>query len=315
MVGLLAVRIYVGERFIHVERNLMPPASQFLAPNDRDVTLVLMSDTGSNNHVLEHVIDHARAHENPDFMMYLGDFVSDRRHANFYWMLSEIRRHVADTPFFMIPGNHDVEKRKTIDKSYYRAVMGPTYYWFGYGDTLFIAMDSSDVVEEAQFSWLSDTLKNIRPLFRHCVLVGHMPPKNVQDAETHRMSDADAARLMSIVRGHRIDVMIFGHVHYFSQGTFVGVPMYTTPSSGQTPRFTDLGKYGYITLRIPKNGAISVTPQYVDFSGPKREYLEAWIVRYLFTYRLREVINTLLIGTVVFGLAGVMAGYWARRRG
>lgn len=311
--GLFVVHTYFGADFLRPTQNLLPPASHFLNDNAREFNVAVMSDTGSHNHVIERIIDTARTSDDrPDFIMYLGDLVSDRRPANFYWMFMEMGRHLDGLPFYMIPGNHDIEKYGNIDKRYYRAVVGPTYYWFGYGDTLFIAMDSSDIIENEQFEWLAETLDYIRPLFRNCILFGHMPPKNVAGAERHRMSDADADKFESIIRGHKINAMIFGHVHYFSADTFAGIPMYTVPSSGQTPRFKDLGKFGYVDLKIRKSD-ITIEPKYIEFSGPKREYLEAWIIRYIFTQRLREIINIILIATATFCIAGIIARQYERK--
>ncbi len=312
---LFVTHTYFGEESIRPAQNMLPPASHFLNDNATEFNLAIMSDTGSHNRVIERIIDAAQASDkNPEFIMYLGDLVSDRRPANFYWMFHEMGRHLNGIPFYMIPGNHDVEKRKNIDKRYYQAVVGQTYYWFGYGNTLFIAMDSSDKISEIQFEWLAETLEFIRPLFRNCIIFGHMPPKNVAGAEEHRMSDTDAAKFKSIIRNHKIDALIFGHVHYFSADTFAGIPMYTTPSSGQTPRFTDLNKYGYIHLEMGKNGIKALEPRYVEFSGPKREYLEAWFVRYIYTNRLREIINILMITAGVFVLSGIISGTYARRK-
>ncbi len=312
--GLFVAHSYFGTEYLMPTRNILPPASLFMNEDKDTFTVALISDTGTHNHVLEKTIDAAHKNENPDFIMYLGDLVSDRRPANFYWMLHEIERHLAGKPFYMIPGNHDIEKRGNIDKRYYHAVMGPSYYWFGYGDTLFIAMDSSDKIEEEQFEWLADTLKHVRPLFKNCILFGHMPPKNVPGAEKHRMADDDVQKFESIIRGHKIDAMFFGHVHYFSKDEFAGIPIYTTPSSGQTARFTDTGKFGYITLRMGPHGVEDITPKYIKFSGPRREYLEAWFVRYVFTQRVRELINVITIAAVVFFIASIIAKHYARCR-
>lgn len=313
-VGLFVVHSYMGGESLLPARNILPPTSLFMNEDKDTFTIALISDTGTHNHVLEKAIDSARQNDNPDFIMYLGDFVSDRRPANFYWMLHEIERHLGGTPFYMIPGNHDVEKRGNIDKRYYRAVMGPAYYWFGYGDTLFIAMDSSDEIEDEQFEWLADTLKHIRPLFKNCILFGHMPPKNVPGAEKHMMKDDDVQKFESIIRGHKINAMFFGHVHYFSKDEFAGIPIYTTPSSGQTARFTDIGKFGYISLRIGPRGIEDITPKYIKFSGPRREYFEAWFFRYVFTQRIRELINAITIAAFVFFVAGLITKYYARRK-
>jgi len=312
--GLFVAHTYFGEEYIMPGRNLLPPSSHFLNDHARRFNVAVISDSGTHNIVLERVIDAARRESDPAFIMYVGDLVSDRRPANFYWMLHEIERHLAGLPFYMIPGNHDVEKRGNIDKRFYRSVMGPGYYWFGYGNTLFIAMDSSDKIEDAQFEWLSDTLNNVRPLFKNCIIFSHMPPMNPAAAERHRMGDADAERFASVIRGHDINAIITGHVHYFSHETFAGIPLYTTPSSGQTARFTDKGRFGYISLDIGPNGIQKITPKYIEFSGPKREYLEAWFVRYVFTQRVRELVNVVFVAALVFFAAGIITRIYTRRR-
>lgn len=275
-----------------------------------------MSDSTSNNLVLEKVISDARKSDpNYSFIMYLGDFVMDRSRTNYYWMLWKIKPELQNLPFYMIPGNHDVVKSGNTDKAFYRSVMGSEYYWFGYGDVLFIGTDSSgEYVDDEQFAWLEETLSKIRPLFKQCVIFGHRPPANPSNDpatfKNHKMGQKSADKFESILRKYKVDLMIFGHVHYYSKDTFAGIPMYTTPSAGQDIR-SDIKKYGYINLKIGKNGIERVEPKYIEFTGHPRTQVEAWLVSNILSQKLRKMITILLIissmcfaGSIIAGLKG-----------
>jgi predicted phosphodiesterase len=319
VLSLLLMHAYMGDRHYDSGRNFFPPASQFLEPDKQEFAVAIMSDTTTNNLVLEKTIQDAQNSENNySFIIHLGDFVMDRSRTNFYWLLWEIKPYLKDMPFYMIPGNHDVEKYGQIDKSFYRSVMGQEYYWFGYGDVLFIGMDSSgDFVEEEQFAWLSDTLTKIRPLFKYCVIFGHRPPANPSNdpgiKKNHKMDKESANKFESVIRGHKIDAMIFGHVHYFSKGQFAGIPMYTTPPAGQDIR-SDIKKYGYISVKFGKNGVENVTQHYIDFVGRPREQLEAWLVSNILSQKLRKMVTIILIASSIFLLISLIAKLLVRKK-
>lgn len=61
----------------------------------------------------------------------------------------------------MIPGNHEIADRFGSDNKYfYRMVFGPLYYWFSYGNVMFIGLDSSEErYDDAQLEWLEDVLE------------------------------------------------------------------------------------------------------------------------------------------------------------
>lgn len=220
--GLMAAHVYCGGDNFGSVRTHFPPAARFIEPQKSEFSVALMSDTAANNRVLAGVIDAARTDgADYSFFMYLGDMVDDTSPVNFRWMMEKIQPALGDMPFYTLPGNHDVEKHHVVDKTGYNSVMGPGYYWFGYGDVLFIVMDSSGkYVEDVQFEWLRETLENVRPRFGHCVIFGHKPPVNPVNAPNHKMDAASVDKFAGIIAGHKIDAMFFGHVHYFSREVF-----------------------------------------------------------------------------------------------
>lgn len=315
LLGLLG-HIYWGDRFFPETRYFSSPQSHFFAPNVKDFSVALVGDTGAENHVLEKVIDDVIDSDTDyAFMLYLGDFVTKKTSTGLSWLLYEIRPHLHDMPFYATPGNHDVELDHIVDKSQYRSMLGSTYYWFGYGDVLFIALDSSGKqIEDEQFEWLNNTLSKIRPMFRHCVIYSHKPPIELIPgvAKRHTLKQTSANKLESIVKKYKINAMIFGHVHYFATGKFAGIPIYTIPAAGQGNR-TGNKEHGYASITFDKKGVKSVDVHYIDFNGPKRETVEYAIARRVFGYALRDTVSWfLLIAILSFGFGGAI--YWWRRK-
>ena len=310
MLGLLLGHIYWGDRFFPETRYFSSPQSHFFAPKVTEFSVALVGDTGAENHVLERVIDDAQESDNDyAFMLYLGDFVTKKTRTGMSWLLHEIRPHLHNMPFYATPGNHDVELSHIVDKSHYRSMMGSTYYWFGYGNVLFVALDSSGkYIEDEQFEWLDNTLAKIRPMFKHCVIYSHKPPIELIPGvvKNHTLKKSDADKLAAIVKKHRVNAMIFGHVHYFAKGTFAGVPIYTIPAAGQGNRVEDKA-HGYASITFDKHGIKSVEPHYIDFKGPKRESFEYSTARRLFGYALRDTVSWfLLLAILSFGIGCIL---------
>lgn len=306
---LMAMHVYLGARYFDYGRNFFPPAAQFLNPGADEFSFAVMSDTGDNNLVLEKIIRRTRrSSENHQFILYLGDLVMNRDEANFYWMLSELRPNMRRMPFYMVPGNHDVERGDNVDKSFYRSVMGATYYWFAYGNVLFIGLDTSGhYIDVPQLAWLDNTLAKVRPMFRHCIIYSHRPPVVPPGMPNHKLDDESIRKLRLILEKYDIDAMFFGHVHYFSSQKFADIPVYTTPTGGQGSRVDD--RFGYISVKIGRNGIESVQPKYVNFSGPEREHFEILWVDNVLSRKFRRLLTIML----VLGAVCVAGGLVLRR--
>ncbi|MFQ6760438.1 MAG: metallophosphoesterase family protein [Alphaproteobacteria bacterium] len=305
--SLLCLHIYFGDKTSDIGAKFFPPQSEFLTPEKSEFSIAVVSDTGADDIVLETIIDHITSTKPKyDFILHLGDFLTHRTNTGLQWLLYEIHPKLNGIPLYGTPGNHDITKNNKRDATPYKTVMGPGFYWFGYGHTLFIALDTSfETIDDAQLNWLDNTLKKIRPLFKHCVIFTHVPPFDIRPdiISNHTLDKSASEKLEHILKNYNIDMMIFGHVHYYSHNKFAGIPIYTVPSSGQTIR-DPRNKYGYVHIEFDKTGLKTVTPKYIDFHGTKREYIEYTIARDIFHYKLRETISYIMIPGLIFFVLG-----------
>ena len=320
MVGLMALHIFVAGDEADSTGAQFSPASRVMQTGTREFTIALVSDTATNNRVLEKVMsDIAPADNGYAFVLYLGDLSKDYLADN-YWMLQRVRPYLGGVPMWFTPGNHDVTRREDTNKLHWRNVFGESYYWFSYGDVLFISLDTSaDVIDEEQFDWLEHTMEYVRPHFRRCVVFSHQPPIVPVNPDgksfDHMMDEASARRLGRILRRHKIDAMFFGHVHYWSRGSFRGIPVYTLPSAGQVSRMESDG-YGYVVVKFGRRAIESVTPKYVEFSGPVRDSKIAWIRNNIVPYKARRSVRWLSpvwASLMILGLMFASRRYQARR--
>ena len=300
---LLCVHIYWGDKSYDAGRYFYPPQSEFLNKNIDEFSIAVVSDTGANDIVLKTILDEiVETKPRYDFVLHLGDFLTHRTDKGLQWLLYEIKPKLKNIPLYCVPGNHDITKHENRDIIPYKSVLGATYYWFGYGNVLFIAMDTSfETIDDRQLEWLENTLKNIRPLFKHCVIYSHVPPYDILPdiISGHSLDGASAKKFYNIVKKYKIDFMIFGHVHYYAKGSFAGIPIYTVPSSGQIIRDKN-NKYGYVSIDFNKKGLKNIQPKYINFKGPEREYIEYTIARDIFHHKLHETISYIMIPGLFF---------------
>ena len=319
MLILLCVHIYFGDKSYDAGRYFYPPQSEFLGKGVDKFSVAVVSDTGANDIVLENILDDiTRQQPKYHFILHLGDFLTHRTNTGMQWLLHEIKPRLNNIPLYSVPGNHDITKHNKRDIIPYKSVIGSTYYWFGYGNVLFIALDTSfESIDDTQLNWLNDTLVKIRPLFRHCIIYSHVPPYDIKPAiiSNHALDDISAQKFYNIVKKHKIDFMIFGHVHYYARGEFAGIPIYTVPSSGQVIR-DETNKYGYVSIDFDKRGLKNIEPKYIDFTGTLREYIEYTIARDIFHYKLNQTISYIMIPGLLFLVLSIVCSLiaWIKKK-
>lgn len=211
------------------------------------------------------------------FVLYVGDLVRYRNPSHFQWMAEEIDEKLGKTPLYAVPGNHEIlSVNGVVDRSLYNEVFGPGYYWFSYGEVLFVGLDSStSAYDDEQLQWLDKTLAKIRPQFKYCVIFSHVPPVNVKVPNDHRLFDESHDRFAEVIRNRGVNLLISGHVHYYSESEFAGVPLITLPSSGQPIR-SEIKKFGYVMFKADRDGIAKIKPVYVE-AGDDMEHWEAFM--------------------------------------
>ena len=302
-VVLLVLRGLMGISFVMGSKDFYPPAGYFLNAKDKAVKFAVLSDTGSQNWTLERLVLEIKDNEHPDFILHLGDLVVYRNIEHMYWMMSELDRKLGAIPMYLVPGNHDVRKNKgVIDKSKYQRVFGPTYYWFSYANTLFIGLDSStEDIDEEQWIFFEQVMKKVRPHFQHVVLFTHVPPVVPKEFGNHMLKESAVAKMSEMLKKYPVDVIFSGHVHYYSEQDFQGIPVYTTPPSGQY-FVGPVHKFGYLIASIDDTG-VHVKNMY---SNRKKaaEVFELFFVDLVLTDKIRWIAGGIVLAGLLFLLMG-----------
>jgi hypothetical protein len=200
----------------------------------------------------------------PDFILQLGDFVSEGTGENY-------RAHVAwmdafsSVPLLRSIGNHDRSRPNgDADKNLYDAVFGPRDYFFDRGGWRFIALDSSDrKLTPAQLDWLKSALS----VPGRKVIFTHVPPRYLKplkplaevgpletDAKEFEAAQANdqtsggihdfftnyfddgAPEFEELVSKGNVAAVYMGHIHAFWAADYRGV-RYVISGGGGSPLY------------------------------------------------------------------------------
>ncbi len=309
---LVVLRGVMGISFVMGDKDFYPPAGSFLKPERTEVKFIVLSDTGSQNWTLKRLIAKAKRTEKPDFMLHLGDLIVYRNIEHLYWMMDELDDKLGGIPMYLVPGNHDVKKKKGTDKSIYQRVLGPTYYWFGYGSTLFIALDSStEEIDEDQWAFFEQVMKKVRPQFTKVILYTHVPPIVPPEYHRHILKEEAISKMSQMLKKYPVDAIFSGHVHFYSEQNFQGIPVYTVPPSGQY-FVGPVHKFGYLIVTVDKQG---VHVQNVYSDRPKSsELMSIWFVDLVLTDKIRWIAGSILLAGLLLLLMGQRWFPWPKKK-
>lgn len=301
---LVAVRSFTIDIFDEGRyQSFLAPAGKIMDAEKDSFSFVVASDTGAKNRSIEYIAKKARKSD-ASFILYLGDLVRYRNPSHFKWITDELAQKLKNFPFYAVPGNHEIlTEDGVVDRTLYTSVFGQPYYWFGYGNTLFIGLNSSEgILSQSQLEWLSVILKKIRPQFKYCVIFSHYPPISKDRKINRELDPVSRKKFEEVIRGRDVDLILAGHVHYFWKGEFAGIPLVTVPSSGQPVR-SDIDKLGYVKVRIGKDGIFSVKEHYIDVDSDM-EFMEVFFSNAL----VKDEINDISMGLFLFGLVLFVLG-------
>ncbi len=179
-----------------------------LDPDTREsYTFVFFSDSqpesGAQQTQVFHTMIEKINDDNPLFVVGGGDFVCEASTANFTAFLNTANNLHA--PLFFVRGNHDIMD----DPDLYEQYLGPRYYSFTYGSSLFVVLDNATgFLDAEQLEFLRTTLQKER---NHVFIFMHMPPFDPRPGGTSTMIDGEAFR--AIVQDNHVDYVFCGHIH------------------------------------------------------------------------------------------------------
>jgi hypothetical protein len=192
----------------------------------------------------------------PALLLITGDLVRDalrvtEAEASGYYRLFEETTRVFATPFFTVPGNHEifgVERARSLvspahplyGRGMYRSVRGPDYYSFDAGGIHFVGLNTIDVddqwyyghVDSLQLAWLARDLAVV-PDSVPVVTFNHIPMFSIAEQLngytdegvaptlikvrgrlTYRHVVSNVAEVMRVIGTHRWEIALGGHVHF-----------------------------------------------------------------------------------------------------
>ena len=241
--------------FTAQNENRLPPAGEFMKGPDT-FSFAVISDSGMRDEPLDLLIKEIKT-KDIKFIFHLGDQARALSINHFEYLLEFLNKRLGDIPFYAVPGNHDITKSRRTSSLYYKRAFGQMHYYFSYGKTLFVILDTADgLFEKEQQIWLENTLSRLRNGFKDCVVLMHVPPVDPRKGEHYAM-EGDTEELKTILSKYKITAIIAGHIHEYNESDFAGIPLYIAPPTGQKMRGKTLN-FGYLLCEIGKPQKLDV---------------------------------------------------------
>lgn len=257
--------------------NRLPPSGTFFE-GQKSFSFAVMSDSGLRNEPLSKILQDIKS-KKVKFILHLGDQARDLSSNHFEQILQDIDKDLDDIPFYAIPGNHDAIKDQTIKKEhsliYYKRAFGQPNYWFSYGDNLFVAINTAySNYSKIDMKWLDNVLKRMRPMFKNCIILMHVPPTDPRPDCNYCMY-GDDKKLSKVLKKYDITAIFAGHIHKYIKSKWQDIPLYIAPSSGQEIREKSQ-HFGYLLCRITPENKLEVKNINVT-AGSGRDYLRFFL--------------------------------------
>ena len=236
-------------------------------------TFVALGDTKNSPLFPIHVRHIASLDPAPEFVLHLGDLVSqydlDAAWKDFHDVARPLVRRF---PLHPVPGNHDVGPLPTFGEIYgtETGVGGARYYSFTIHDALFIALSTEepecvDAICGAQLEWLQARLA--APGTSRIVVFCHRPPFPQGHYLGAGLRNAEELHAMFVAAG--VDLVFSGHEHQFFFRERDGVAYVISGGGGATIDHENGGDfYHYVRACVAEDAA---TLQVIGLDGKEME--------------------------------------------
>ena len=254
--------------------NYLPPAGDFIK-GKKEFSFAVIGDSGLRDEPLQEIVTEIKKKQY-SFILDLGDQARKLILSNFELLLQTNNRIIGNYPFYSVPGNHDITNETNADHlRFYKRAFGQPYYWFTYGNTLFIGLDTSKgTLPLEQKKWLVKILSKLRSSYKTCIIYMHVPPIDPRHNQHYSMR-RDVAALRNITSKYKVTTIFAGHIHEFNKSKFGGANLYICPPSGQVMR-GKTKKFGYLGCSVNRNGTVNVKNIPVT-SNRNRDYFRYYL--------------------------------------
>jgi Icc protein len=186
-------------------------------------------DTGENLRLTLEAVE--RTGIRPDAIVFTGD-LTDLGEPDAYRALREAVEPVAErlgAPIVWVAGNHDERPQLRRELLGLEPTQEPVTGVWDLGGLRLIALDTTvpgwhhGDLDSDQLDWLRGILSGPAPL--GTILVMHHPPLPSHVPLFDILELRDQGRLATAIAGSDVRVILAGHLHYSTSGTFAGVPV------------------------------------------------------------------------------------------
>ncbi len=224
-------------------------------PMNFQFAIVSDNTGGSREGIFEKAIDKLNILK-PEFVMCVGDLIEgytqDTAQINLEWNEFNTSLNELESPFFYLPGNHDITNivmQKEWEKRY-----GRRYYHFIYKNVLFITLDSNDdddfSITEEQTNYVLQSLRE-NPSVRWTFLFMHHP---IWTYDTNNRFETIEKELVD-----RKYTVFAGHTHRYHHSVRNEHNYYILGTTGGGSALTGhrFGRFDHITwLTVTEDGPV-----------------------------------------------------------
>jgi hypothetical protein len=229
-------------------------------PNEFQFAIVSDRTGGHRPKVFSRAIEQINLLQ-PEFVVSVGDLVegytSDKQRIAREWREFQTYVSKLQTPFFYVPGNHDLANKVMLDA--WKEKFGRTYYHFVYRDVLFVMLDSEDPpgnspghLSAEQLDWLKKTLDDNKKA-RWTLVFLHKPMWQLPKPDP---TWDDVEKLLA-GRNHTV---FAGHVHTYRKAVRNGKNNYyslATTGGDSRLRGVEQGEFDHVVwVTMKKDGPV-----------------------------------------------------------
>ena len=244
-----------------------------------DFSFVVMGDVKDSTPTFRSLLDIAQK-ERPSFIIILGDLVNHANRQNHKLFANTISEYAAKTPFFVVPGNHDLSPDSfTINQ--FEQFYGPANFSFSIGRNLFIILNDLDDYNQHReyLTFLEETLAKKSSNTERTFIFTHIPVSGL--SEYIMGSGAPYSQeFTDILNKYHVDYVFAGDHHGYIKAIKDNTTYIVSGGGGSRLRGTKGRFHHFVEIDI-KNGEVCEDVFTGDYKHSNFEVLERNIVVYL----------------------------------
>jgi len=262
-------------------------------PND--FTFIVMGDVKDSTVTFESLLDIAEL-ENPSFIIILGDLVNHINRTDHKLFAYEISEYASKTPFFVIPGNHDISHEDNFGLKDFEQTYGPAQFYFTIGPYLFVFLNNLPEYNRngEYLDFLEGTLQTNSFTTKKTFVFTHIPPSGISDL-LECSGAPDSKRFTDIARKYHVDYVFAGDHHGYIK-TVKDDTTYTITGGGGARLRGSKGKFHHFVELNIEDGEISETVIRGEHKHGSLELLERNFAVYFWgTIRQNKLIRVMSV--------------------